>query len=243
MPGSDDKIKTIQVPKVLFEYLDECNERDDSCRKIEVFAWVLAVVLAVILVVAYYHIQSMGGINQVANNSLRQLTNGFTEGTEDFAQGGMVSLPTPTNNPNITPVPAHTYGQGDITEGNYENCVTGPNAERFNEDERLDYAIVQQKIDEYDSYYGDKFVPTDAEYAHERFMTDEALDPAVTDSHRDWAHEIKGKNLSLTALVDGFDPEEALTGVGIRHLKPRNPPSYGLQAGVMSLYDPNDNQK
>jgi hypothetical protein len=167
-------------------------------------------------VMMYYYITSTGGFDKRALGGLDHLK------LESFAD-------TATS---VTPVAAPpTYGQGNLTNPAYAGCTQTSKCDgplKFTTDELLDAQIITQKISEYDTTYGEDFNPADSAYAHERFMVDDSLGPDVLDSHQQWAQEARAKSVSLSSLVTPFDPDEALSGDGIRHAKPKAPKDFGL---------------
>lgn len=218
-----NKFSTVTVPRVLVDYLDKCNERDASCERIEMIAWVCGILLLFTIVVAYYYVKATGGIQKIDISSLKT---GFDAAPQV-----------------VTPVQDRpTYGQGNTTSDASHGCyqrASPADDVKFSNSELLDVAIINQKISEYETTYADQFTPNESAYNHERFMVDDSLGSDVSDSHKKWAEEAKRGTLSMTALVQPFDPEEALTANGVRQAR-KNAKANGVLASAMSLYDPND---
>jgi hypothetical protein len=223
----NDNSGTVHVPRVILKYLERCDEQEANCYRIQSIAIGLGVALAILILFVYYYIHSTGGFKTDTltsiPNKLSFQTSPDTTTTADATAG---------TNAAVTPVAAPpTYGKGNLTPPGYAGCsqkdICG-RPEVFNTDELLDAQIITQKISEYETTYADEFNPGDSAYNHERFMVDDSLGADVVDSHQQWAEEAKSKSVSLSSLVTPFDPDEALTGDGIRHAKPKAPPKFGI---------------
>ena len=241
----------MEIPKFLLEYLDHCNDQAKSCSTIQLVAIFLAFVIIIMLIVAYYHIQSMGGLSVLEAKGVSAITNQLNRfdtspNFESFdGASGSSGFDAP---PPMTDLPVVSGGADVLTpvgyEGCYQACDCADDKVNFSDDELLDVSLINQKISDYDVVNDpSEFVPGNSAYMHENFMANEGFDTGVVDSHKSWANDIRGKTLSLTALVADFDPEEAMQGVGIRRsaLNARVPPSYGIIASDTTLYSSNDN--
>lgn len=63
MSSEEKKVKFVNVPEALFQTLQECREKNETCNNIKTFNWVLVIFIVLIIVGSYYHIQSLGGVD------------------------------------------------------------------------------------------------------------------------------------------------------------------------------------
>jgi hypothetical protein len=61
-------------------------------------------------------------------------------------------------------------------------------------------------------------------------------DPSIVNSHREWVKELQTNNIPLSRLASKFDPEDVLTGYGLKYAAPQKTPYHGIMDSEQSLY-------